>query len=115
IRLTLTNNGTDDLTVRLIISSTKLDIAPDDADSLVQLPAGQSFEKRVPVEARTNGEFPVDIKIVTPSNENVAITEPVQLSARVNALTGLGQLATGAFVIVLLSWWVQHLRKRRRV
>lgn len=114
IRLTLTNNGPDDLTVRVIIDSTKLEIDDADANSLVQLPAGQSVEKAVPVEARTNGEFPVDVQIVTPANEKVAVTEPVQLSARVNALTGLGQLATGAFVLVLLSWWVQHLRKRRR-
>lgn len=114
IRFTLTNTGPVDLNVRVIISSEKLDIDPDDEDRVVPIAAGQTSEVEVPVEARTNGEFPVDIAIVTPENQNVAVAEPIQVTARVNALTGLGQFATGAFLLVLLSWWVQHLRKRRR-
>lgn len=114
IRLRLTNTGPVDLNVRVIISSEKLDIDAEDEDRIVPIAAGETLEVEVPVEARTNGAFPVDINIVTPDNENVAVTDPIRVTARVNALTGLGQLATGAFVLVLLSWWVQHLRKRRR-
>ena len=36
------------------------------------------------------------------------------LTARVNALTGLGQVVTGGAVLVLLSWWFAHFRRRRR-
>jgi hypothetical protein len=103
-----------ELQVRVIISSEKLDIADDEENRIVVLPAGATEEQKVPVEARTNGEFPVDIEIVTPANESVAVTEPIRVTARVNALSGLGQFATGAFLLVLASWWIQHLRKRRR-
>jgi hypothetical protein len=114
IRFTLTNTGPVELKVRVIISSEKLDIDAEDENRIVVLAAGESLEQKVPVEARTNGAFPVDIEIVTPDNENVAVAEPIQVTARVNALTGLGQFATGAFLLVLLSWWVQHFLKRRR-
>jgi hypothetical protein len=114
IRFTLNNTGPVDLKVRVIISSEKLEIDDEYQNREVLLPAGESSEQQVPVEARTNGQFPVDIKIVTPGNENVAVTDPIRVTARVNALAGLGQFATGAFLLVLLSWWVQHLRKRRR-
>jgi len=30
------------------------------------------------------------------------------------ALTGLGQVVTGAFVLILISWWIQHARSARR-
>jgi len=38
----------------------------------------------------------------------------VQLSARVSALAGLGQLVTGAAILVLLAWWIAHVRRTRR-
>ncbi len=111
LRLSLRNDGDTDLKVRLIVESNKLEI--DDPNRLVLLPAGETEEVEIPVDARTNGEFPVEVRITTPEG-NVAVTEPVVMTARVNALTGLGQLATGAFVLVLLTWWVHHFRQRRR-
>ena len=36
------------------------------------------------------------------------------LTARVSALTGLGQVLTGGFILVLLTWWFTHWRSRRR-
>lgn len=111
LRLSLRNDGDTDLTVRLTVDSAKLEI--EDPDRLLELPAGQTEEIEIPVEARTNGEFPVDVRITTPEGD-LAVTEPVVMTARVNALTGLGQLATGAFLLVLLTWWVHHIRQRRR-
>ena len=40
--------------------------------------------------------------------------EPVVLTARVNALTGLGQVVTGGAILVLGSWWFAHFRRSRR-
>ena len=37
------------------------------------------------------------------------------LTARVNALAGLGQVVTGGAVLVLVSWWYGHFRRRRRI
>ena len=36
------------------------------------------------------------------------------LTASVNALTGLGNLVTGAFLLLVLTWWVRHVRLTRR-
>ena len=67
----------------------------------------------IPVEARSNGTSSLTISILTPTlGEDV--TTPLVLTARVNALTGLGQVVTGAAVLVLVSWWYGHFRRRRR-
>jgi class 3 adenylate cyclase len=50
--------------------------------------------------------------VATPAGE--ALGEPVTLTARVTALTGLGQVLTGGLVLVLLTWWFTHWRNRRR-
>jgi hypothetical protein len=70
-------------------------------------------EVLVPVEARSNGRFPVTIEVVTPAGA-VPLGEPVTLSAGVNALRGLGPLLTGALLLVVLSWWIRHVGRARR-
>ncbi|MET0579298.1 MAG: DUF6049 family protein, partial [Ilumatobacteraceae bacterium] len=111
LRLNLWNRGLDTLRVVVVPSSPKLrfpegakevDLAPDSVTEVV-----------IPVEARSNGTAPVEIRIVTPEfGQDVG--EPIVLTARVNALTGLGQVVTGAAVLVLVSWWYGHFRRRRR-
>jgi hypothetical protein len=66
----------------------------------------------VPVEAEANGTSSINLVVSTPAGE--ALGEPVTLTARVTALTGLGQVLTGGFVLVLLTWWFTHWRNRRR-
>jgi hypothetical protein len=66
----------------------------------------------VPVEAEANGTSSINLVVSTPAG--VALGEPVTLTARVTALTGLGQVLTGGFVLVLLTWWFTHWRNRRR-
>ena len=50
--------------------------------------------------------------MLTPSGS--VIGEPIVLTARVNALSGLGQLLTGAALLVLATWWFSHFRRKRR-
>ena len=66
----------------------------------------------VPVEAKANGTSSINLVVSTPAGD--ALGEPVTLTARVTALTGLGQVLTGGFVLVLLTWWFTHWRNRRR-
>ena len=47
--------------------------------------------------------------MLTPSGSLVG--EPIVLTARVNALSGLGQLLTGAALLVLATWWFSHFRR----
>jgi hypothetical protein len=66
----------------------------------------------IPIRARSNGTSQVNVELHTPSGS--VIGEPITLTARVNALSGLGQLLTGAALLVLVTWWFSHFRRSRR-
>jgi hypothetical protein len=112
LRLNLRNTGTRDLHVIVRPSSPKLRFP--EGDESVVLRAGAITEVLIPVQAQTNGTSAIGIQIVTPFG-NQTVQGPVVLTARVNALSGLGQVVTGAAILVLLSWWYGHFRRRRRV
>jgi len=66
----------------------------------------------VPVTARSNGVFPVQVEVLTPAGNRLA--GPVELTARVNTLAGLGRVVTVGALLVLASWWFSYFRRRRR-
>ena len=111
IRLKLRNEAEVPLAVTVRLESPKLSFP--DGQQLVQLPARQVTEVDVAVEVRSNGRFPVSVTLLTPEGE-VPLHPPVEFAARANALTGLGQVVTVAGGLVLASWWIRHLRARRR-
>lgn len=111
IPVKLYNTAATPLRVVVRLSSTKL-LFPD-APTEVELAPGQYTDILVPVEARTNGRFPVTLEVVTPVG-GVPLGDPVTLSAGVNALRGLGPLVTGALLLIVLSWWGRHVRQLRR-
>ena len=45
---------------------------------------------------------------------DVRLGTPIPLTANVRGLSGLGNLVTGAALLVLLSWWFRHLQRNRR-
>ena len=45
---------------------------------------------------------------------SLAVPSLLPLTLSVNALSGLGNLVTGAFALVLLTWWMRHVRQNRR-
>ncbi len=83
-----------------------------DGDQRVTLLPLEETSFFVPVEAEANGTSSINLVVTTPAGETLA--EPVTFTARVTALTGLGQVLTGGFVLVLLTWWFTHWRNRRR-
>lgn len=111
IRLKLRNEAAVPLTVTVRLESPKLSFP--DGQQLVELPANQVTEVDVAVEVRSNGRFPVSVTLLTPEGD-IPLHPPVEFAARANALTGLGQVVTVAGGLVLVSWWVKHLRSRRR-
>ena len=84
---------------------------PEGDQRVTLLPLGET-SVNVPVDAEANGTSSINLVVSTPAGE--ALGEPVELTARVTALTGLGQVLTGGFVLVLLTWWFTHWRGRRR-
>ena len=109
LRLQVRNTGTEPLTVRIRVRSSKI-ISEQPADQVV--PASGSARFDVPVEARSNGTFTIEVDVLTPDNERLA--DPVVLKAKVTRVTGLSQVVTGGAALVLASWWFSHLRRRRR-
>jgi hypothetical protein len=110
ITLRFSNTGDTPLLVRVRVSSTKL--AFGDADVEVELAPNATTDVDVDVTSLTNGTFPVAVEVFTPLGGQVG--EAVPLTARVNAISGLGKLLTGGAVLVLATWWLSHFRRRRR-
>jgi Family of unknown function (DUF6049) len=110
VPVTLRNNADIPLTVRVRLTSSKL--VPSD-DQTVELPPQSFHEVKIRIEARSRGDLPVTLEVLTPLGD-VRVTEPVPLTASINALSGVGNLVTGAGLLVLLTWWVRHIRKNHR-
>ena len=111
LRLNLRNTAAEPL--RVLVSPRSAKLTFPNGDQLVQLAADGVTEVVIPVEARSNGTSSLEVAVLTPVFGQ-EIGDPVVLTARVNALTGLGQVVTGAAILVLLSWWYGHFRRRRR-
>jgi uncharacterized membrane protein len=111
LRLNIRNDATEPRVVVVRARSPKLTF-PDGDKEVVLEPSGNT-EVEMPVVARSNGTSSVEVELLTPVLGQT-VDGPVVLTARVNALTGLGQVITGGAVLVLVSWWFGHFRRRRR-
>lgn len=111
LRLNLTNTGDDDL--RVVVHPTSPKLTFPNGDVPQTLAANDVTEVVLEVEARTNGTSSISIEVLTPVH-SLNVEGPIVLTARVNALSGLGQVVTGGALLVLLSWWYGHFRRRRR-
>jgi hypothetical protein len=110
IEVRLGNTLDEPLDVVVSLDSTKITF-PEGAQRVTLRPLDET-SVIVPVEAEANGTSSINLVVSTPAGE--ALGEPVTLTARVTAFTGLGQVLTGGFVLVLLTWWFTHWRNRRR-
>lgn len=108
--LRIANTSGTPLNVVIRLTAEKLEMVGGELE--VTLDPGHVNEIAVEVEARSNGVFPVVVEVFSPGGN--PLTEPVELQARVNTLTGLGWVVTVGGVLVLLSWWYSHLRRQHR-
>ena len=111
LRLQVRNDSSSPLRVVVRFASAKLKF-PKSRQTL-EVPADGSAEVVVPVEARSNGRFPVSVALLTPKSD-VALGEPMTITAKVSALAGLGQVVTATALLVLLTWWAHNWRSKRR-
>jgi hypothetical protein len=110
IEVRVGNTADEQLDVVVGFDSSKVTF-PKGAQRVTLLPQRETSVV-VPVEAEANGTSSIRLTVSTPAGETLG--EPVTLTARVTALTGLGQVLTGGLVLVLLTWWFTHWRARRR-
>ena len=108
IPLRVENVGSTPLRIAVRVTAEKLTV-PGDVE--VVLNPNATTDVPVPVIARSNGVFPVLVELLTPAGNQ--LTEPVELTARVNSLAGLGRVATVGAGFVLITWWYTHLRRKR--
>ena len=111
LRLQLRNSASMPLSVLVTLSSAKLTFP--EKPQVVTVAANSAVDVIVPVIARANGTFPLEVVLYTPDG-SAQVGKRIRLSARVSALAGLGQLVTGVALLLLASWWVAHWRKQHR-
>jgi hypothetical protein len=99
------------VTVLIHLDSPKLSF-PKGADELVTLPPG-STTKRIPMEARATGTFPLTITL-TSADGRLALGAPVRVTVRSAAFGGFAIGLTVAAVLFLAVWWINHIRRTRR-
>ena len=81
--------------------------------AIIRVPANGSSELVVDVVALSNGLFPVEIRIFTADGLS-QLGKKVEVSARVNAIAGLGQVVSVVALLLLVTWWVAHIRRKYR-
>ena len=97
--------------IRLGAASNKLIFPPE---AVYTLPADADHEIPIKITARSNGRFPVYLTVLAPNAAGEPLVPARQFTATVAALSGLGNLVTGAAMLVLLTWWIRHIRINRR-
>ena len=111
LRLDLQNSSDFSMTVQVRVASSKLRFKNEIAS--IQIPAKSSNELVVDVVALSNGLFPVEVRIFTADGQS-QLGKKIEVSARVNALAGLGQVVSGVGLLLLATWWVAHIRRKYR-
>ena len=111
LRLDLKNSSEQDMDVQVRVVSPKLSFTKSAA--IIRVPANGSSELVVDVVALSNGLFPVEIRIFTADGLS-QLGKKVEVSARVNAIAGLGQVVSGVAFLLLVTWWVAHIRRKYR-
>ena len=117
IPLTLVNNVDAEMRVSLLLRSEKLDfVGPDGAmTGTAAIPitlAPGNNPVVVPVEARTSGEFPLQISVRSPDGALSLAT--ARLTVRSTFLSGMGVLLSAGAGLFLAVWWASHWRSVRR-
>ncbi len=107
--LVIENSGSEPLSVLVQLIAPRL-IVPTEPISMVLLPGTNSLQ--IPVEARSNGSFVVEVEVLSPANTSVV--SGVTITAKAMTLSGFGRLVGFGLILILLSWWVSHLRQQRR-
>jgi hypothetical protein len=110
IRIQLRNNSDQPLSVNVRMASAKLQLSQP--IQVVTLAAGSTTEVEVAAGTRTNGRFPISVRVTTPMG-NLEVVPYITITAKVNAIAGLGQLVSISMLLIILAWWWSHWRRAR--
>lgn len=112
VRVSLRNNASVPLDVKVSMTASKLQFP--EPPPTVTLEPGTFTEVQFEVVALSNGRIPATLDVFTPEGDT-RLAPPVPVTLSLTALSGIGNLVTGAALLVLLTWWVRHFRRGRRL
>ncbi len=110
IPLVITNSSTTPLTVLVRFSSPKLDFPEN--DKIVVIDTAEELLE-IPVIVKASGRFQVTVQVFTADGAQELVGRTA-ITAQATVLTGLAQVVTAGFVLILATWWFQHVRSSRR-
>jgi hypothetical protein len=110
IRIQIRNDSDVPLTVRVRMASSKLRL--QDPVRMVKLAPGGTTEVMVEAGTRTNGRFPISIRVTTPEG-NLEVVPYIRVTAQMNAIAGFGQYLSLFLLVLVLLWWWTHWRRAR--
>lgn len=110
IRIQIRNDSEFPLTVRVRMSSAKLNLK--NPLRVVNLAAGGTTEVKVDAGTRSNGRFPLAIRVTTPEG-GLEVVPYIRVTARMNAIAGFGQYLSLFLLVMVLLWWWAHWRRTR--
>jgi len=103
------NNLDTNTSVVLLLDSEKLDFPEGREVEAVLVPGSNRIE--VPIEARGSGDSPIRIQVFSPDRSILLGSSEILI--RTFAFSGVGVLIGVISIIVLLVWWLRHLRTSR--
>ena len=111
VPLNLENRLPYDATVRIVLTSAKLDF-PEGSVIERTLPAAQTTTIKLPVEIRASGAFPLTVDITSADGSLPVAT--TTYTVRSTAISGVGLVLSIGAGLFLLVWWARHFRTSRR-
>ena len=109
VPILIDNNLDSDTAVLLLLDSEKLDFPEGREIDAVLTPGSNRIE--VPIEARGSGDSPIRIQVFSPDRS--ILLGSSEIVVRLLAFSGVGVLIGGVAILVLLGWWLRHLRSAR--
>ena len=107
--LVVENSGPEPLRVLIRLNAPRL-VVPDEPLAKTLPPGVNSVQ--LPVAARSNGSFDVEVEVLSPAG--TPVVSGVTIVAKAMTLSGFGRLVGFGLIRVLISWWVSHLRQQRQ-
>ena len=111
VPLNLENRLPYEATVRIVLTSAKLDF-PEGSVIERTIPAAQTTTIKLPVEIRASGAFPLTVDITSADGELPVAT--TTYTVRSTAISGVGLFLSVGAGLFLLVWWARHFRTSRR-
>ena len=109
VPIVVENNLGVDAAVLLVLDSEKLAFPNGQTIEIVLKPGPNRID--IPIEALASGDSPIRIQVFSP-DRSVTLGS-AEVLVRTFAFSGVGLVIGVVAIIVLLLWWLQHLRSTR--